>query len=81
MEVSRVFKECVQCVSWKIQFNLLGFAHARTNRKDDNFMQRRLYIDEAHTALDIFRIAAFLMFILTKLKCWKLLDFSHLSVD
>ena len=30
-----------------------------TNRKDDIFMQRRLYIDEAHTALDIFRFAVF----------------------
>ena len=29
------------------------------NRKDDIFIQRRLYIDEAHTALDIFRFAAF----------------------
>ena len=34
-------------------------SHARTNRKDVIFMQRRLYIDEAHTALDIFRFAVF----------------------
>ena len=27
----------------------------RTNRKDDIFMQRRLYIDEAYRALYIFR--------------------------
>ena len=33
--------------------------HVRRNRKDDIFMQRRLYIDEAHTALDIFRFAVF----------------------
>ena len=36
-----------------------GIAHAVTNRKDDIFMQRRLYIDEAHMALDIFRFAVF----------------------
>ena len=29
-------------------------AHAHTNRKDDIFMQRRHYIDEAHMVLDIF---------------------------
>ena len=34
-------------------------AHARTNRKDDIYMQRRLFIDEAHTALDIFSFAVF----------------------
>ena len=27
--------------------------------KNNILMQRRLYIDEAHTALDIFRFAAF----------------------
>ena len=37
------------------RYNMRGIAHARTNRKDDIFMQRRLYIDEAHRALDIFR--------------------------
>ena len=43
--------------------NLRGIAHARTNKKDDIFMQRRLYIDEAHMALDIFRFAvSFLYF-------------------
>ena len=40
--------------------NLRGIAHARSNKKDNIFMQRRLYIDEAHTALDIFRFAVFL---------------------
>ena len=39
--------------------NLRGIAHASSNKKDDIFMQRRLYIDEAHTALDIFRFAVF----------------------
>ena len=39
--------------------NLRGIAHERTNRKDVIFMQRRLYIDEAHTAPDIFRFAVF----------------------
>ena len=28
-------------------------------KNEDIFMQRRLYIDEAHTALDIFRFAVF----------------------
>ena len=31
-----------------------NFAHAHTNRKDDIFMQRRLYIDDAHMAQNIF---------------------------
>ena len=35
------------------RYNIRGIAHARTNRKDDIFMQRRLYIDEAHKALNI----------------------------
>ena len=35
------------------KYNIRGIAHARTNRKDDIFMQRRLYINEAHTALNI----------------------------
>ena len=47
------------------KYDILGIAHACASRKDDIFMQRRLvgatdlYIDEAHTALDIFRFAAF----------------------
>ena len=32
-------------------------------KNEDIFMQRRLYIDEAHTALDIFRFAVFFFFI------------------
>ena len=42
---------------------LRGIAHAHSNKKDDIFMQRRLYIDETHTALDIFRFAVFLVVI------------------
>ena len=42
------------------KFNLRGIAHAPTNKKDDMVMQRRLYIDKAHMALDIFRFAVFL---------------------
>ena len=41
------------------KYNIRGIAHVRTNRTDDIFMQRRLYIDEADTALDIFRFAVF----------------------
>ena len=41
------------------KYNIRGIYHARTNRKDDIFIQRRLYIDEAHTALDIFRFVVF----------------------
>ena len=33
------------------KYDVRGIAHARN---EDIFMQRRLYIDEAHTALDIF---------------------------
>ena len=42
------------------KYKIRGIAHARTNRKDDIYMQRRLFIDEAHTALDIFSFAVFL---------------------
>ena len=42
-------------------FSIRGIAHACTNRKDDIFMQRRLYIDEAYTALDTFRFAVFFL--------------------
>ena len=41
------------------KYNIRGISHVRTNREDDIFMQRRLYIDEAHTALYIFRFAVF----------------------
>ena len=41
------------------EYNIRGIVHKCTNRKDNIFMQRRLYIDEAHTALDIFRFAVF----------------------
>ena len=41
------------------KYNTHGIANARTNRKDDIFMQRRLYIGKAHVALDIFRLAVF----------------------
>ena len=42
-------------------YDIRGITHAHTNTKDDIFMQRRLYIDKAHTALDILRFAVFLM--------------------
>ena len=49
-----------------------GIAHVRTIRKDNIFMQRRLYIDEAHTALDIFRFAVFFLFkLITNKLCRK----------
>ena len=37
------------------KYNIRGIAHVRTNRKDDIFRQRRLYIDKSHMVLDIFR--------------------------
>ena len=58
------------------RYNICGIAHAGTNRKDDIIMQRwqcktihiyievgvrDLYIEEAHTALDILRFAAFFL--------------------
>ena len=39
------------------KYDVPGIAHARTDRKDNIFMQRQLYIDEAHTLLDIFPTA------------------------
>ena len=41
------------------KYNIRDIAHVRTNRKDNIFMQRQLYIDEAQTALDIFRFVVF----------------------
>ena len=43
------------------KYNIHGIAHARTNRNYNIFMQRRLYIDEAHTALNILHFAVFLI--------------------
>ena len=37
------------------KYNIRGIVYMRTNRKDDILMRRRMYIDEARTALDIFR--------------------------
>ena len=42
-----------------MEFHMIDITYAALN---DIFMQRRLYIDEAHTALDIFRFAVFLFF-------------------
>ena len=39
------------------KYNVRDIALAHTNRKDDIFIQRRLYIEEAHMALDIFSFA------------------------
>ena len=39
------------------KYDAHGIAHARTDSKDDIFMQRRLYIDEANTALNLFPTA------------------------
>ena len=56
------------------KYDVRGIAHERTNRKDDVFMQRRLYIDEAHTELDIFRFAVFFLiqFFLDQIDFWDL---------
>ena len=43
------------------KYDVRGIAYARTNRKDNIFMQRWLYIDKAHMALDIFRFAVFFL--------------------
>ena len=36
------------------KYIIRGIVHARRSRKDDIFRQGRLYIDEAHMALDKF---------------------------
>ena len=36
------------------KYDIHGIVQMHANRKDDIFMQRRLYIDKAHRALDIF---------------------------
>ena len=43
------------------KYNLRGIAHAHTNRKDNIFMQRRLYIDEAHMSLPYTAVAVIFM--------------------
>ena len=60
-------------------------AHARTNRKDDIFMQRRLYIDEAHMALDIFCFTVSFLSVLSYLRrcsdyCRRAAIFSNESI-
>ena len=46
------------------KFDVRGIAHACTNRKDNIFMQRRLYTDKAHMALDIFSFTVFFLSVL-----------------
>ena len=41
--------------------NIHGIAHARTNTKDNIFMQRPLLINEAHMVLDIFHFTVLLV--------------------
>ena len=50
------------------KYDVHGIAHACTNRKDDIFMKRQLYIDEAHMALDIFRFVSILLLVLRWLR-------------
>ena len=45
-------------------YNICGIAHARTNRKDNIFMRKQLYIDEAHMVLDIFHFVVFLVYVM-----------------
>ena len=47
------------------RYNIRFIAHARTNSKDDIFMQRRLFIEEAHMGLDIFRFAVSFLLVLS----------------
>ena len=51
-----------------MEFHMINTQHCTCAHKQkiDIFMQRRLYIDEAHTALDIFRFAVFLFYFLNK---------------
>ena len=44
------------------RYNIRGIVHAHTNRKDD------IFIDEAHTALDIFHFVVFFVYNLRKQK-------------
>ena len=36
------------------KYDVRGIAHAHTHRKDNIFMERQLFIDDAHTVLNIF---------------------------
>ena len=47
------------------KYDIRGIVHMRANRKDDIFMQRRLYIEEAHMGLDIFRFAVSFLSVLS----------------
>ena len=50
----------------EMEFHIIKIIYAAlpafTNRKDNNFMRRRLYIDKTHTVLDIFRFVVFVFF-------------------
>ena len=61
------------------KYNICGIAHTHTNRKDDIFMQRRMYIDEAHTAQDIFCFAVFLLLLLLSLQSTHVPDLHELK--
>ena len=52
------------------KYDICGIFHACTNRNDDIFMQRRLYIDKAHMAQDIFSFAVISFFVPTKYNIW-----------
>ena len=60
------------------KYNISGIAHARTNIKDDIFRQRRLYIDEAHTALDIFCFAV--IYLRHYIRCFSLISLFIVTV-
>ena len=48
------------------KYDVHGIAHARTDRKDNIFMQRRLYIDKTQTALNIFPTTTFIVLVTAK---------------
>ena len=51
----------------EMEFHMMNITYAALHmraqtEKNDIFMQKRLYIDEAHTVLDMFRFAVFFIF-------------------
>ena len=67
------------------RYDVCGIAYVRTDRKDNIFMQRQLYINEAHKVLNILRNApplqtfAVLVHIKTKIKMLSLSDLNSVK--
>ena len=63
------------------RYNIRGIAHGHTNRKYNIFMQRRLYIEETHMAVDILRFAVFFRLIYFLINQFNKKDLENMSLQ